>query len=311
LGTWHEALTDAAASILTFDLMACWIYPSRGGSVLIGPAGLAADRVVPPSAEPLVAQEGIFAIEDKIIWAGYHSVMAVPIRTEVQDVGLIVVASFADAQYDFNHQRSLHRFGAAMGRSCRRLASHLWLPQSQDSEDPGAARLDITDRMLDATTRARDGADLVQLASDAVSQQLPHDRFELVAVAPAPTCWAMVGTQRGPADSALSPDTDAAPMVDAIVARMGSRDVSRISDLRTLGMHWPAAGDYRGAERLRSVLAVRLEVGGEIAGWLWLGSETPGWFREEDEALARHIARLLAPSVAAWAVRVEQAGAWG
>ncbi len=310
LASWHEALSDALAVLLPFDLMACWLYPSRGGSVLVGPPGLVEDRVVPPAAEPLVSQEGLFALEDRVRAAGYRSVTAVPIRSEVQDVGLLLVASFEADVYRLAHLRLLHRVAGELSGSCRRLASHLWLPTAPGTDDPNAALLGLTDRLLDAGHRARDGADLVQLASDAVAAELPHERLDLVAVVPAPECSALLATRQGTAARSVRQDPDGIRCIDALVDRMGARDLVRIPDLRQIGLAWPSAGDPRGADRLRALLAVRLEVGGEIVGWLWLGSETPGWFREEDESVARHAARLLAAHVAGWVARTEQAGAW-
>ncbi|HRP08548.1 MAG TPA: hypothetical protein PLL69_08670, partial [Gemmatimonadales bacterium] len=89
LATWHEALRDAVGQILPLDLLACWLLPSRGGSLLVGPAGLANDALELPEAEPLLPQEGLFALEDRIKAGGYGSVMVVPIRSEVQDVGIL------------------------------------------------------------------------------------------------------------------------------------------------------------------------------------------------------------------------------
>ena len=34
-------------------------------------------------------------------------------------------------------------------------------------------------------------------------------------------------------------------------------------------------------------MAARLDIGDEFVGWLCLGSETPAWFREEDEAVVQ------------------------
>src|ERR1051325_2432780 len=74
LGTWHEALRGAVGNVMPVDLLACWLYPSRGGSLLVGPAALGAGTVTPPPAEPLVPQEALFALEDRIAQGGYRSV---------------------------------------------------------------------------------------------------------------------------------------------------------------------------------------------------------------------------------------------
>ncbi|MES1259707.1 MAG: hypothetical protein ABUL71_03865, partial [Gemmatimonadota bacterium] len=105
-------------------------------------------------------------------------------------------------------------------------------------------------------------------------------------------------------------DPDAIDAIDGLVHMFGSRELLRVSDLREIDRTWPASTDHRGAERLRSVLAARLEVGGEFVGWLCLGSETVNWFRDEDETVARLAAGVLASRVAAWQMKAELAGVW-
>ncbi len=310
LRTWHEALRAAVANLMPVDLFACWLYPARGGSVLVGPAALADDHLVAPPAEPLVAQEALFALEDRIVRGGYQSVMAIPIRAEVQDVGLLVVGSFKTDAYGLMSQRALHRVAAQIASSCRRLAAQPWVIPYPAGEDRNAIIAGVTEGLLDAMARSRDGSELVQLCSDALSNQLPHDRLELLAAAPAPDCWTLLGLDRTGAPR-LRVDTDVGDAIDGLVHHFGARELLRIGDLRTIERAWPASADVRGAERVRSVLAARLEVAGEFVGWLSLASETPDWFRAEDEPVARLAARILAARVAAWEARAELAGAWG
>ncbi|MBA2292180.1 MAG: hypothetical protein H0W15_06980, partial [Gemmatimonadales bacterium] len=308
VATWHEALSAAVSTVLPHDLLALWLHPSRGGSVLLGPAALVADQIVPPAAEPLIAQEELFRLEDRFRVGGYPSVIAVPIRAEVQDVGLLVAASLGEDAYGLHHSRTLHRVAAGLGSSCRRLAAYPWIVPPPEAEDPTAVVASVTETILDAMDRARDGTDMVQLLSDALSNQLPHDRLELVAVAPAPECWAMVGEARTPS-RALTVDPAGSDAIDAVVHALGARSVARIDDMRARGIGWPSSTDQRGSARTTSMLAARLEVGGEMVGWLWFGSEAPRWFAEGDESVARLAARIIAPRVAAWAARAELAGA--
>jgi hypothetical protein len=309
LNSWHEALQAAVASLMPAELVACWLYPARGGSVLVGPASLPLDALTPPVAEPLVPQEGLFALEDQLIAAGYKSAMALPIRAEMQDVGLLLVGALAEGAYRLADQRTLHRIAAQLSTSCRRLASYPWVRPRAVAADHNGIVAGVTEGLLEAMRRARNGAELVQLASDALSLQLPHDRLELVAVAPAPDCWALVGGERG-AVAALALEPEAADAIDGMVHRLGARSLGRISDVQAADTRWPVTTDPRVAERLHGLLAARLEVGDELVGWLWFGSEAVGYFRDEDEAVARLAAELLAPRVAAWAARAELAGAW-
>ncbi|MGH7523680.1 MAG: GAF domain-containing protein [Gemmatimonadales bacterium] len=309
LRSWHEALRAAIGNVMPADLVACWLYPSRGGSVLVGPAALAADQFEPPPAEPLVSQEALFDVEDRVMASGYRSAMAIPIRAEVQDVGLLIVASFRPDAYTLASQRVLHRVTAQIATSCRRLAAQPWVIPGPAGEERTAIIAGVTEGLLDAMTRGRDGSELVQLCSDALTNQLPHDRLELLAAAPAPECWTLLGRDRVGAPG-LRLDAEAADAIDGLVHHFGARELLRIGDLRTIDRVWPASSDQRGAERIRSVLAARLEVAGEFVGWLGLASETPDWFRPEDEPVARLGARILAGRVAAWQARAELAGVW-
>ena len=309
LNTWHEALQSEVAALMPAELVACWLYPARGGAVLIGPASLTGDMLVPPVAEPLVAQEALFALEDQLQAAGYQSVIALPIRAEMQDVGLLLVGTLTADAYRLSDQRTLHRFASQLAGCCRRLAAYPWVRPRPVGLDHNGTVAGVTEGLLEAMRRARHGGDLVQLASDALTLQLPHDRLELIAVAPAPDCWALLGGERG-AVASLSLDHTAADAIDGLVHRLGSRSVGRIGELRDIDVRWPVTTDPRVADRLHAVLAARLEVGDELVGWLWFGSEASDYFREEDESVARLAAELLAPRVAAWAARAELAGAW-
>lgn len=310
LGTWHEALRDAVAQVLPLDLLACWLLPSRGGALLVGPAALAADAIPVPTAEPLVGQEAQFQLEDRIRAGGYRSVMVVPIRSEVQDVGLLAIARFNEEPYSLADLRTLHRIAAMLATSCRRLAAQTWITPAVHADTRPAVIAGVAEAVLEAMDRSRSGADLVQLTSDAIGVQLPHDRFELVAVAPAPDCWALLGNEGAPHHGVQLHAIDI-DRVDAIVHHLGSRETMRIEDLKALGLEWPGTQDRRGAERQQSMCAARLEVGGEMVGWLWLGSDAPGWFHEGDEEVTRLVARLLASRVATWTARHELAGMWG
>lgn len=309
LATWHEALRGAVGTAIGVDLFACWLYPARGGAVLVGPRDLSADDLEPPPAEPLVTQEALFALEDRIARAGYRSVMVLPIRAEMRDVGLVAAATFAENAYSLRSQRELHRINAQLATTFRRLGAQPWVMPRPIAEEGTALTASVAESLLDVIARARDGAELVQLASDALGNQLPHDRLEIIAAAPAPAYWALPSLDRAkgqPADLPL----DAGDAIDALVHHFGPDDVVRVDDLWQHDLAWPAAIDRRGSERLRSVLAARMDVGGEFIGWLGVASEETGWFSADDEVTARLAARLLAPRIAAWAARAELAGAW-
>ncbi|MBK7593921.1 MAG: GAF domain-containing protein [Gemmatimonadetes bacterium] len=308
LGTWHEALTNTVAGLVAADIVALWLYPSRGGAVLIGPSGLSAERMPPPPAEPLVSQEGLYALEDRLRAAGYSSVLAVPIRAEMQDVGLLLIGSLRNDAHTLADLRLLHRTAAQLATACRRLAAFSWVVPGPVADERSAIIANVTEGVLEAIGRAREGGDLVQLVSDALSNQVPHDRCELIAVAPAPDCWALLSSSRS-TSGRITLDAETTDAVDALVFHLGSRSVARIPDLRFSETPWPSLPGSH-PQRVRSLLAARLDIGDEFVGWLCLGSETPAWFREEDEAVAQLAARILAARVAGWTAKAELRGAW-
>lgn len=308
LATWHEALTGSVTRLVKADLVALWLFPSRGGSVLVGPAELAADAVEPPLAEPLVPQEGLYALEDRLRTAGYPSALAVPIRAEMQDVGLLLVGALDRDAHTLADLRLLNRIAAQLSAACRRLAASPWVVPPPVADERTAIVAAVTEGILDAISRGREGGDLVQLVSDALSNQVPHDRCELIAVAPAPDCWALMSSGRS-ASTRLKLDADTTDAADALVFYLGSRTVARIADVRLSETPWPGlVGSEPG--RIRSLIAARLDIGDEFVGWLCLGSEIADWFHEEDEAVVQLAARILAPRVAGWTARAELRGAW-
>ena len=308
LETWHHALTHSVAGLIPADIVALWLYPSRGGAVLIGPSGLSAERMPPPPAEPLVSQEGLYALEDQLRAAGYLSALAVPIRAEMQDVGLLLIGSLRKDAHTLADLRLLHRAAAQLATACRRLAAFAWVVPGPVADERTAIIATVTEGVLEAIGRAREGGDLVQLVSDALSNQVPHDRCELIAVAPAPDCWALLSSSRG-SSSRLTLDADTTDAIDALVFHLGARSLAHIPDLRFSETPWPSLPGTH-PERVRSVVAARLDIADEVVGWLCLGSETPGWFREEDEAVVQLAARILAARVAGWTAKAELRGAW-
>lgn len=310
LATWHEAMRDALGQLLPIDLFACWLLPSRGGAVLLGPRDLDSNAIAVPVAEPIVSQEALYRLEDRVRASGYRSAMAIPVRSEVQDVGLLVVGRFGEEEYSLADQRTLHRVGASVATAMRRLAAQPWITPAAPAEERVPMVAGVTEALLDAIDRSRDGSDLVQLASDAIGAQLPHDRLELLAVAPAPDCWALLGTE-GVAGRGAPIDPADLDRVEELVYRLGGEPIIRIADLRSEELAWPASLDSRNARRQRSLLAARMELNGELIGWLWLGSSSPAWFQAADEQVIRLAARLMASRVAAWSARHELAGAWG
>lgn len=295
--TWFEAMSGAVAATLPHDLLAGWLLPADGGGpVLLGPLGLADDDLRLPSALPLVPQEALFGLEDRLQQAGFRSAMAVPIRAGARDVGLLLLGSFEADRYDRTALRTLHRVAADIAISCGQLAEHPWMrpvPVS-DGDVTGALLIGL----LGAAERSRSPADLLALTSDVLSDLLPHDQVEIIIDQQHPDGWRLFS--HCPEQVLADPGVVAMRRTDALVHHFGDKVALRIEDARALGLGWPTTSARARWGEGRALMVSRLEVAGERLGWLCLGSDCPGWFRDEDLPTLALAGRMLTPRVAAW-----------
>src|SRR5712692_8767191 len=67
---------------------------SAGGVVLVGPQALAADRIGVPLPNPQLLQDDLFSLEQILRRAKYSSALAVPVRHDGRDVGVMLFGSF-------------------------------------------------------------------------------------------------------------------------------------------------------------------------------------------------------------------------
>ena len=99
LATWHQALSNALAADVPHDLLALWLYPTRGGAVLLGPEALAQDDLQVPLPLPQLLPQQLTILEEIVRDAGYASAVSLPIRFGRRDVGMMLVASLAPDRY--------------------------------------------------------------------------------------------------------------------------------------------------------------------------------------------------------------------
>ncbi len=302
--TWYEALSAATAAILPNDLLAGWILPRRGDPFLLGPEEIAADRLQLPIAVPLIRQEALFALEDTIQRAGFRSVMAVPVPGGTWDAGLLVIGSFAADRYDRGSLRTLHRLADTIAPTCRRLAERPWLPAVPTAHDVGGDGGRLLTALLEAVSVPGPMADVVHLTSDVISIQLPHDHVEVITAIHTPPTWSLLTTITG--HEPVDPGVVATRRIEALVQHFGDAPVVRVDDLEEVGLAWPAPPGRVRRGGGTSLIAVRMEVDGVLAGWYCLGNDRPGSFRRADEAVAGLTARMLAPRVATWTARGER-----
>ena len=135
LATWHEVLSDALAFDVQHDLLGLWLYPARGGPVLLGPEALAQDSLAVPVPSPQLQPHQLTALEATILAAGYKSVVCLPVRFGRRDVGLMLVADLRPDRYGESDVLTLRlvaqRLASPLGRLARQWPSASGEPAPQ------------------------------------------------------------------------------------------------------------------------------------------------------------------------------------
>ena len=296
LVTWYQALSSALASDVPHDLLGFWLYPSSGGSVLLGPAELAADRLAVPEP-PAVGRGQLALLEEIVQGAGYRSTTAVVATYEGADVGLLLFAALADAAHGPRERSAAQLAADALAPSLARLARR-WRPDGP----PGPERSEATvsaaiAAVAEACAGARMPRDLSRDLSAALSSLVRHDRLELLVPGSSAAQWYRMGEHPG---GPLWGDPD-------LVVGNGSGELSRLltPGARPLLLsgrpdETPVLGAAPGWGDMRSTAGIRLAIGGRTVGALLLGSREPRRYGEDDTALLDRLAPIVAPRVDAF-----------
>ena len=294
LATWHQALSNALAADVPHDLLALWLYPTRGGVVLLGPEALAQDDLKVPLPAPQLVPQQLTLLEEIVRDAGYASAVALPVRFGRRDVGMMLVASLTPGRY-----RGLERI--VLQLATRRLAPSLGRLARQWG---GAAqRVERVAALLDAIAQATAAQATPQAFATALGHALerlvPHDRLELILSGPGGGRYYRLGEHVGGplwADPSLVLDAstlDLQGLTDAH-GRVMLGDVGRET-------RWPrgyfTAFDPAGAV-LRAVVGARATGSTGLTAYLLLGSVGPDLYDEADAELLTRVAALIAPQVA-------------
>ena len=120
--TWYEALSNVVGVEIPHDLLAIWRHPVSGGAALVGPAALAEDELRVPLPLPRIGAPQLSLLEAVIADAGYGSVSCFACRTERNDVGLLLVASFAPGMHDQETKEQLAAVARRIAPTLARLA---------------------------------------------------------------------------------------------------------------------------------------------------------------------------------------------
>jgi hypothetical protein len=300
LATWYEALSSALSVDVPHDLLALWLYPTRGGSVLLGPEALAKDDLSVPVPAPQLDPAQLAFLEEVVGDAGYRSVVTVPVRFGRRDVGLMLVADLQPSRYDDGALVTLrlvtHRLAPLFGRLARQ-----WGAAGATSRqlERIAALLDVVGQAGgDAATPNR----FMTALSLGLEPLLPHDHLELLLADGSATRFFRLGEHSG--GPTWSDPSLVVGRQDLDVEELfGTHDRVLLPDTYR-EPRWPRGyftlADPPGAEP-RSIVGARIVGPGGLSAFLLAGSVGHDLYEEEDAALLVRLGALIAAQVALFA----------
>jgi hypothetical protein len=289
---WHLALSNLIGVDVPHDLLALWLFPERGGVVLLAPQELDRDRVELVQPEPFVTQHDLFQLEERIRTAGYRSVLAVPIRIAGRDLGLAVFAHLQPAKFGATEAI---RLTAMMRQVVPQFAALASAPPLAFGAGPSAnvTSTNAPEAVARAAAEGENGAEVLRLVSAVLQVLVPHDRIEVAIPGATAGSWALLsgvpeGQRWGESTSEVS------QVVTGFIARAAEDGTISIGDLRTLGLSWPVYRETRANGRIHAVMGTRLSVAGCEDAWLLMGGAAPDIYRAVDRDVLKSIAPVVA-----------------
>lgn len=297
LTTWHEALSNTVAVEVPHDLMGLWLYPSGGGTVLLGPAELAEDDLAIPLPAPHLKQDQLAQVEAIVMKAGYGSVSCLPVRFGKRDVAFMLVANLQPDRYGAVERVLLQcvaqRIAPMLGRIARQ-----WKP----TEGTSSRQQERIAGLLETLAHAnRDGATpqrFIGTISQGLAPHLPHDHMELLLSDGTGKHYFRLGEHPG---GRLWTDPSLIISGDHLDVGgiFGSQSRMLVGDIYE-DPRWPrgflTAGEPGGAD-IRSLVGARLNLRGNMSAYLWVGSIGPDLYAEDDADLLVLLAGLIIPQV--------------
>lgn len=302
IATWHLALSNLIGNELPHQLLALWVFPERGGVILLGPDALAQDHLDVALPDPHLGQDQLFELEETLRRAKYASAVAVPIRTEARDVGVLVIGSFEPGTYGPSSARGLHQLAERLAPSLTTLGG--LLTAGADPVDPTIDEDTLPTAVARTVSEAPTGPELVRRLSGLLHPHLPHDRLEILAIAngtgAAIPLSGLTGRRRWGAGSTTWGD-----VTQLLTELMGDQTTATIANLgsEAPGLTLPGAGP--GTHRVASVIGARLMLGSDLVGLIVMGHAVQGLYRAQDELTLERVAGLVGARVAAFRLESE------
>ena len=304
LSTWHMALSNLVGTEISHQLLGLWVFPERGGVILLGPEALAQDGVAVPIPTPFLAQDQLFELEETLRRARYASAVAVPVRAANRDVGVLLLGTFDPGAYGPSAVRTIAKLAERLESSLTTLGKLLISGGTRPSYPDDASLSTI---VAELANEAPSGPELVRRLSGLLHPQIPHDRLEILVFAggqrTALPLSGLSGRRRWGAGS-----TSWSDLAKLMEEMLGDDDTGTIANLPSdaPGLSWPGGGAAgSGPTRIASVIAAKLKLGGERIGLLVVGHVSQGLYRPADEAVLAEVSTVLAARVVAFRFETE------
>lgn len=308
IATWHMALSNLVGAEVPHQLLGLWVFPARGGVVLLGPEGLSQDHVAIPEPDPYLSQDQLFDLEETLRQAKYASAAAIPVRTDDRDVGVLAIGTFEPGAYGPEAARLLNRLAAKLAPSLATLGG-LLAASGAGGEGPVAGD-ELAASLAAVVTEAPTGPELVRRLSGLLHAHLPHDRLEIVVYGHGHRTALPLSGQFGRRrwGSASSTWSDIAKLLTEFMAGGPTAAIANLG-AEAPGLSLP--GGTGGPARTGSLLGARLRLGEDTIGLIVLGHAVQGLYRDADEVLLADVARSVAPRVAVFRLEAELQGLRG
>jgi hypothetical protein len=297
LATWHQALSNTAAVEVPHDLMGLWLYPSQGGVVLLGPAELAEDDLAVPLPSPHLKPEQLSLVEEIVRDAGYGSATCLPIRFGKRDVALLLVADLQPGRYGPAERVLLQCVAQRVAPMLGRIARQ-WTPVEGSSSRQNERIAGLLEAVAQANGDTGTPQRFLAGVARGLAPLLPHDHVELLVPDASGGQYLRLGEHAGgplwtdPSLSISREHLDIAGIFDSQTKLLVS---DTYEDAR-----WPrgflTASESNGAD-VRSIVGVRMGLGGVSVAYLLVGSIGPELYGADDVELLVLLAGLIAPQV--------------
>jgi GAF domain-containing protein len=298
LATWHEALSNTVGVEVPHDLMGLWLYPSQGGSVLVGPAELAEDDLVVPTPAPYLKPEQLSTMEQIVVGAGYHSAICLPIGFGKRDVGLLLVADLQPGRYGAVERVVLQCVAQRVGPMLGRIARQ-WTPTSGESSRQQERIAGLLETVAQANVAGATPQTFVAAVSSGLAPLLPHEHMELIIQNESEQQYFRLGEHPGGAvwvDPSLVISRDHLDLA----AIFGENSRLLVADTYE-DDRWPrgflTAAEPAGAD-IRALVGTRLNLRGNTTAYLMVGSIGPDLYADEDVELLVLLGGLMLPQIA-------------